>query len=608
MRVPFSWLRELCPVELSADELAEVLTHRGLNVEGLIRPWERLEGVVVARVLEVEDHPNAEKLCIARVDAGGEPVQVVVGVRNMGPGDLVPFAPPGSTIPTLAEPLDRRPIRGVTSNGMLCSPRELAISADHDRILVLPPDSPVGADVKQRCDLDDVVFDIEIMANRADLQSIVGVAREASAATGVPLRPPGTAVDEGEQKSADAATVEIRDLDRCPRYLARVIRGVAVGAAPIEAQARLTAAGMRPLGNVVDATNYVMLEMGQPLHPFDLALIEGSGIVVRRAEEGEEISTLDDVDRRLSGDDLVIADHRKAVAIAGVMGSAAAEVSAGTNDVLLESAHFERTGIARTSHRLGLRSEASARFERGADPEGVAPAADRAAQLIASWSGGTVLAGAVDVGRPPERRMLTVRPSRASLLLGMPVASEDIEDGLRRIGIGAWADGDAVEVEIPGFRPDLEREVDLIEEVIRVQGYDRIGETLPGVRQSGGVPRSYDFRGRIREALVRAGLNETTSYSFASAADIELTGDHDTVRVANPLSAGDEFLRTSLIPGLLRAVAHNLARRAGPTPGGGFPGPSSGFCCWLRPPGHALVSGVFPVTRRSTAISRSWWT
>jgi phenylalanyl-tRNA synthetase beta chain len=319
---------------------------------------------------------------------------------------------------------------------------------------------------------------------------------------------------------------------------------------------------MRPLGSVVDATNYVMLEMGQPMHPFDLSLLEGAGIVVRRAADGEVIRTLDDADRPLRADDLVIADHAKAVAIAGIMGSASAEVSGETRDVLLESAHFERTGIAATSQRLGLRSEASARFERGADPERVGPAADRAAALMAKWSGGVVLAGTIDVGKPPERRTLSVRPDRASFLLGMPVSARQIEHNLGRIGIPTRAERDVVVAEVPGFRPDLELEVDLIEEVIRVEGYGRIGETLPGVRQQGGVPASHDFRQRIREALVRSGLHEIYSYSFASGSDLELTGDRDAVRVANPLAADDEFMRTSLIPGLLRAVAHNQARQA----------------------------------------------
>ncbi|MDP9342226.1 MAG: phenylalanine--tRNA ligase subunit beta [Actinomycetota bacterium] len=561
MKVLLSWLREFAPTDLSAEDLAEFLTAKGAEVESVERPWAGLEGVVVARVLEVRDHPDADKLCVARVDAGAGEVQVVVGVRNMKSGDLVPYAPPGARVPVRPEPLEHRDVRGVTSNGMLCSPWELAISPDHHGILVLPPDTPVGVDLKVQLGLDDAVLDVEVTPNRPDLMSVVGVAREVAAATGVPLTLPDTSVVEGDEKATDVATVEIRDLERCPRYLARVIRGVSVGPSPLNVQARLTASGMRPLSNVVDATNYVLLEMGHPLHPFDLAALEGSGIVVRRAEEGERIVTLDDVERTLTADDLVIADHATAVAIAGVMGSAPVEVSATTRDVLLESAYFERTGIARTSQRLGLRTEASARFQRGADPEAVPRAADRSAALIAAWSRGTVLAGSIDVGAAPERRRIRVRPERASLLLGMEVSATQVVDSLGKVGIATEERSGAIEAEVPGFRPDIEQEVDLIEEVIRVLGYERLGETLPAIRQAGGVPPVNRFRRRIREALARAGLLETTSYSFASAADLALVDDREGVRVANPLAADDEFLRTSLLPGLLRALSGNLAHQ-----------------------------------------------
>jgi phenylalanyl-tRNA synthetase beta chain len=561
VRVPVSWLREMVPTDLSADELAELLTAKGAEVEGVERPWRGLEGVVVSRVLDVRDHPNADRLCLARVDTGSGEAEVVVGVRNMRPGDLVPYAPPGAHVPSLQGPLEPKPVRGVTSNGMLCSPKELLVSPDHSRILVLDEEVPPGTDFARRFGLDEAVLDIAVTPNRPDLMSVAGVAREVSAATGIPFAVPEAGVEEGDEKAEDAATVDVLDLERCPRYLARIIRGVLVRESPVAVQARLTACGMRPLSNVVDATNYVLLELGQPLHPFDLALLAGPGIVVRRAGDGERLVTLDDVERNLIVEDLVIADKEKAVAIAGVMGSAAAEVSDSTADVLLESANFERTGIARTARRLSLATEASRRFERGADPEAVPRAADRAAALIARWAGGTVLAGAADVGRAPERRRVRVRPERASLVVGLPLSTEDVRSSLERIEITATPIDGAVQAEIPGFRPDLEQEDDLVEEVIRVVGYDRVGETLPAIRHPGGAPEAYRFRRRIREALAAAGLLETTSYSFASAADLELTADRDAVRVANPLAADDAFLRTSLLPGLIRAVGQNMARQ-----------------------------------------------
>ncbi len=561
MLVVYGWLREMCPVELDTDELARVLTMRGAGVEAVIRPWEGLAGVVTAKVVDVRDHPSSNKpLWIADVDDGSGTHQVVAGVGNFRAGDVVPWARPGSRVPVLPEPLSARPLAGETSNGMLCSPRELAISADHGGILILPPDTPVGVDVAGRFGLDDVVFDIEVMPNRPDLMSVAGVARELAAATGAPFSLPEIQLEESIEDANGVATVVIHDEERCPRYLGKVIRGVTIGQSPITVQARLTAAGMRPLSNVVDATNYVMLELGQPLHGFDLAKLAGPGIVVRRGGDGERMVTLDDVERVLTPEDLVIADVEHGVAIAGVIGSEDAEVSDATADVLLESAHFARTGVLRTARRLGLRTEASMRFERGVDPEGPGRAADRASQLIAAWAGGQVLTGTIDAGHPHDRRHVSVRPSRASMLLGELIETRDVREAFGRLRIEAEERGeDEVDVEVPGYRFDLEIEADLIEDVARIRGYDSVASTLPPVRQSGGLQHSYGFRGRVREALLRAGLRETLSLSFASAEDLALTDDHDAVKVANPLASDDAFLRTSMLPGLLKGLRHNVA-------------------------------------------------
>jgi phenylalanyl-tRNA synthetase beta chain len=559
MKVLLSWLREFCPVEQDAEDLAELLTKMGAKVEGLARPWDGLEGVVVARVLEVRDHPDSSKLCLARVDSGSGEREVVVGVRNITPGDLVPLAAPGARVPALPEPLRAREIRGVRSEGMVCSAHELGVSADHSAILILPPDTPLGADVKAEFGLDDVVFDIEVTPNRPDWLSVRGVAREAAVATGVPLRVRQPVLTEAGEAAADVATIDILDPERCPRYLARLIRGVTVGSSPVQAQARLFASGMRPISNVVDATNYVLLELGHPLHPFDLELLEGRGVIVRRAHQGERLVTLDDVERFLTEDDLVIGDRARAVAIAGVMGSFVAEVSDATRDVLLESAYFEPIGVLRTARRLALKSEASTRFERGADPEAVGQSADRAAELIVAWSGGSLLTGVAEAGKETDRRRLRVRPPRASHLIGYPVSTEDVLDVFGRLEMNASPADGAVEVEIPGYRVDLEREVDLVEEIVRVQGYERVGSEIPAVRQPGGVPETFVLRRRIRDVLVRAGLREIQSYSFSSEADVRLVGEERPVAVANPLAADDAFLRPSLVPGLLRAVGRNVA-------------------------------------------------
>lgn len=561
MKVVLSWLREFCPTDLDVEELADRMTIAGIKVEDILRPWQGLAGVIVARVIEVADHPDSDKLCVVRVETGSGERTVCAGVRNMKAGDLVSYAPPGSSVPVLSEPLAAKKLRGVMSEGMLCSPRELNIADVHEGILILPAEAPLGADVKSWLDLDDTVLDVEIEPNRPDLMSVVGVAREASAVTGVPLIMPPGSPEELPELASDVAGVEIRDLEGCPRYLARVIRGVAVGGSPLKVQARLAAAGMRPLSNVVDATNYVLLEMGHPLHPFDLHRLDGEGIVVRRAEAGERITTLDDVERELTSDDLLIADHAKGIAVAGVMGSAHAEVSDSTVDVLLESAYFQPRGILRTARRLGLSTEASMRFERGADPEAVPRAADRAAQLMVEWSGGGVLAGYAEAGEGHVRSELWMRPGRATHVLGFPVGFEDSIASFSKLGMDALAEEERVMVTIPGYRVDLQREIDLIEEVARIEGYDKVMSTLPGVRQAGGMPGPYGLRRRVRASLVRAGLREVRSLSFASEADLRLTGDTDAISVSNPLVAEEGFLRTRLTPGLLKALARNLSRQ-----------------------------------------------
>lgn len=561
MKVVLSWLREFCPTELDAEELADRLTMAGVKVEEITRPWDGLEGVVVGRVIEVSDHPDSEKLCVVRMDTGSGERTVCAGVRNMAAGDLVPYAVPGSRVPALPEPLAPRELRGVLSEGMLCSPMELNLADVHSGILILPEDAPLGVDFKSWLELDDPVLDIEIEPNRPDLMSVVGVAREAASATGVPLTVPETRVDESRDPASEAASVRIDDLDRCPRYLGRVVRGVRVGESPLKVQVRLSASGMRPLSNVVDATNYALLEMGHPLHPFDLHRLDGEQIIVRRAAEGETIETLDGVRRVLTPEDLLIADRSDAVAIAGVMGSAPAEVGPGTVDVLLESAYFAPTGVLRTSRRLGLSTEASMRFERGADPDIVPAALDRAARLVVEWSGGEVLRGYAEAGAAPEKRTLAMRPTRAGHVLGFEVTHQDSITALGRVGIEAVQHDTEIVAEIPGFRVDLLREIDLVEEVVRVEGYDRVRSTLPGVRQAGGMPQAYAFARRIRTLMVRAGLREVRSLSFASEADLALTDDVGPVRVSNPLVADEAFLRTRLAPGLLAALARNRARQ-----------------------------------------------
>ena len=561
MRIVLNWLRELCPTDLPAEDLAELLTSKGAEVESIERPWERLSGVAVARVIEVRDHPNSDTLCLARVQTGSGEQEVVVGVRNMAPGDLVPLAGPGATVLTLDAPLGSREIRGVVSNGMLCAPDEIGVSPSHEGILILPPELEPGTDVAEAFGLTDAVLDVEVTPNRPDFLSVIGIAREVSAATGVKLALPNTDVAETQEPAQGAATLEVQDLERSPRYLARIIRDVRHVDAPIRAQARLFASGMRPLSAVVDATNYAMLEIGQPLHPFDLALLKGPGILVRRARDGETLVTLDGIERTFTSDDLLICDAERAVAVAGVMGGELAEVSEQTSDVLLESASFEREGVQRTRRRIELSTEASMRFERGVDPEATPVGAARAARLMTEWAGATVLEGVIEVGGPPPRRAIELRASRASALIGYPVSLGEAAEVFDRLGIGHQSvDEDRLRVEVPGYRVDLEREVDLIEEVVRIQGYDRVGSTLPPIRQPGGTPAAYAFRNRVRDALRRAGLREVRAIPFVSEADLEVVRDDDAIRVTNPLQPDDGWLRTRLLPGLLKAAGRNVRR------------------------------------------------
>ncbi len=561
MRAPLGWLREFAPTDLSVEDLADLLTHRGVKVEGIERPWAGLAGVVVARVLEVRDHPNSDKLCVARIQHAAGEIELVVGVRNMAEGNLVPWAPPGARVPVLDEPLGQREIRGVVSNGMLCSPRELAISNDHGGILVLPDGEwSVGDDLARSLELDLPVLDIEVEPNRPDLLSIYGVAREVAIATGVELAAPELTIDERPEHASDIVSVRIDAPDACPRYLARVIRDITHRPSPLRAQARLTACGIRPIDAVVDATNYAMLEVGQPLHAFDFARVAGPGIVVRRAADGERLVTLDDIERTLTPSDLLICDVERPVALAGVMGGQTSEVSAATTDVLLESAYFTRGGVLLTARRLDVHSEASYRFERGTDPEGLEAGASRGAALMAAWTGATIAAGVAEAGKRPGRHWVSMRPGRASALLGYEVTSESAITVFDTLGMEHRAEDEAIAVEVPGYRTDIEAEVDLIEEVLRIQGYDGVDAVMPRSPHPGGVPPMAAFTSRARDALVRAGLREVRPAPFVSKADLDLFGDTDAIAVTNPLRAEEGFLRTRLTPGLLHTVARNQAR------------------------------------------------
>lgn len=568
MRVPLSWLREFVDVDVQPEKLKDMLDLSGTKVEALHRPGRSVKGVIVGEVLAVEEHPNADNLVLVEVRAGDDEVErVVCGARNFAPGDHVPFAQVGAQVGDLS--IGERKIRGQVSRGMLCSAQELGVARDHSGILILPPDTSPGTDVVDILGLDDVIFELELTPNRPDCMSIRGVAREVAAMLGLELKdpdrlgePPVTVAGNG------GVEVTIDEPEGCPRYLARYIEGVTVGASPAWLVRRLLATGVRPISNVVDVTNYVLMELGHPMHAFDAALVHKRRIVVRRARSGERLTTLDGTERALSTDDLLIADPKRPLALAGVMGGGDSEVSDTTTDVILEAAQFDHRWIAYTSRRHQVRTEASARFERGADPEIIPFAAERAASLIAQLAGGRAAQDPVDAyPRPAPVVRVTLRPSRTDAVLGVSIAAESQIRHLRALGLAVEPTSDALQVTIPSFRSDLTREEDLIEEVARLAGFDKLPATVPPGR-AGGLEPGQAAERFVRATLTGLGLHEAQTTSFMAPGDLDrlaLDAEHPAraaVELANPTSDEEPALRTTLLPGLLRSLALNTAHRA----------------------------------------------
>jgi len=559
MRAPLSWIRDFTPVDAPVSDLVHALNQLGLEVDAVDEPGREILGVRVARILDVVAHPDADKLRLADIDVGDRTTRVVCGAPNIVSGMVVPFAPVGATLPG-GFTLERRKIRGVVSDGMLCSAKELGLGDDHSGILDLGADAALGADVREVLGLDDVVFELAVTPNRPDAMCIVGVARELAAHFRWPFAVPEPTVAAAGAESA--VPVEIEAPDRCPRYLARTA-GVVLGPAPDWMRRRLLQAGVRAINNVVDVTNYVLLERNQPLHAFDLDRLAGPGIVVRGAGAGERMTTLDGVERVLGPDDLLICDaDRVPQALAGIMGGAAAEVRDDTHRILLESAYFERMGIARTSKRLKVRSESSARFERGTDPDGVADAAARAMELLAAVAGARVATALTDrYPVPVARPRIRVRTTKVNAVLGTALTDADVRAALAPLGIEVSGAGDAIEAVPPTFRPDLEREIDLVEEVARRVGFDAIGRTVPKPEhQVGGLTPRQQERRRVADALVGAGLAEAVTIPLVAPAAATRYRAVTPVAVANPLRAEESVLRPTLLPGLAAAAARNAAR------------------------------------------------
>lgn len=568
MRVPLSWMKEYVDLTVPVEHLADRLTQAGLEVgsiEVIGGSWDKVN---VGLVVEVQPHPNADRLRLVTVDLGDRRQTVVCGAPNVAAGQKIAFASVGAKLLDghTGQPATLKPakIRGVVSEGMVCSEKELGISGNNEGIMVLPEGAPAGMPLRDY--LGDTVFDVEATPNRPDWLSILGVAREVSALAGQPVRTPAAEWVEGTTPVSELARVEIMDADLCPRYTACVITGVRIGPSPRWMQRRLEAAGMRPINNVVDVTNYVMLEFGQPLHAFDYDCISDRHIIVRRAWDGETIVSLDGIGRELNSAMLVIADARRAVAVAGVMGGLNSEVSDRTTKVLLESANFNYASIRRTGGALNMRSEASMRFERGLSPELAVHALGRATQLIVETSGGEAAKGIIDVypGKH-ERAPVLLAAHEVTRLLGMEVPTEQVKKTLESLGFSCRTTGTAeMAVDAPYWRTDVNLSADLVEEVARIIGYDNIPSTMiaapiPSYR----LEPMLVLKEQLRSILAASGLQEVITYSLTNldslkkaAQDMSLPGPYP-LKIANPMSKEFEYLRTSLRPRLLATAAAN---------------------------------------------------
>ena len=591
MKVTLNWLKQYVDFNWSPEELTERLTMLGLEVEGVQKISGAFDGIVVAQVVTRDKHPNADKLSVCRVHDGNGERQIVCGAQNFKAGDKVPLILPGASLPLKAG--DKEPftikvgkIRGVESHGMMCSHEELLLDPEsighkkEDGLLILREDAKVGQPFGEYLGRSgsDVVYDLEVTPNRPDLNSVIGIAREIAAVTGNPLRVP--AVTAGQRCSAaspdaqqrvptsDLVSVRIEDAELCPRYTARVIKGVKVGPSPAWLRDTLEKVGIRSISNVVDVTNYVMLESGQPLHAFDYHLI-GKGadgkptIVVRRAAAGEKFKTLDNQERPLTNEMLLIADETKGIALAGVMGGANTEINSSTVDVLLESAYFAPVNIRRTSKQTGLRTDASYRYERGADAGICDWASQRAAQLILETAGGQLAEGVVDVQpKAKAEKQITLHFAKSKDLLGIGISHAEQISFLTKLGLAiAQQEPGECTFTIPSWRVDLKRPVDLIEEVGRLYGVDKIPSTPPrGAHGTNEFDAVYDQIAEARRILTGLGLNEAQGQTLVSSAEFGMRSA-ESVMLANPLSSDMDALRPSLLPGLIHSLRHNVSRK-----------------------------------------------
>lgn len=573
MRVPLDWLKDYVEIDVDVNKYAEAMTLSGSKVEAVEKQGDEISNVVVGRILSIEEHPDADKLQVARVDVGNGSIQIVTGAPNIKVGYYVPVALEGAILPEGMK-IKKTKLRGMESCGMMCSIQELGLTkddypnADENGIFILENSLVPGQDIKKLLGLDDIIVEFEITPNRPDCLSMTGIARETAATLKTSFDKPSIEIKEEADEAEKYASVEILDGDLCPRYAARVVKDVKIEASPEWMRTRLRAAGVRTVNNIVDITNYVMLEMGQPMHAFDLDYLEGGKITVRRAEKGEMLQTLDEEDRKLDFSMLVIADEKKPVAVAGVMGGANSEINENTKKILFESANFNGTSVRHTAKALGMRTEASSRFEKGLDVKNTVTAVDRAVQLVEELNAGKVCKGVIDCYvQKPEKRTVKFSPKRINALLGTDISEEKMLEIFRSVELEIEENNSGVI--IPSFRSDIECEADLAEEVARFYDYNNIEPTLLEGKSStiGGKTFKQKTEDIIKNTMIACGLSETYTYSFTGPKvfdKIRASKDSDlrkTVKLSNPLGEDYSIMRTTTIPDMLDVISRNYNRR-----------------------------------------------
>ncbi len=567
MRVSLNWLKDYVDIDISPPDLAERLTMAGLEVETLDPVGHSLKEIVAAKILSVTRHPNADRLSLCRVDAGNGEVPVVCGAPNLKEGTLVPMALPGTDLPGGMKVKESR-IRGERSKGMLLAEDEMGLTDDHTGLMILPLNLHPGDRISHALSLEDWALDIDITPNRPDCASVIGIAREIAAITGKRLKRPEIRLITSSTSIEDLTQVTVNDPAGCPRYAAGIIRGVELGPSPFWLRYRLHVSGVRAINNIVDVTNYVLLETGHPLHSFDYDRLKENRIIVRRAEENEVFTTLDGQSHNLNAETLMICDAERAVAVAGIMGGLNSEIFAGSTNVLVESAFFDPVTIRRGAKRIGMSTEASYRFERGVDIEGVPVALERALMLMSELGGGEIAKGMIDeYPKPFTPTVINLRIEKVNSLLGSSISCERAMEHLRALEMEVEKlDANLLQVTPSAFRVDLTREVDLVEEVARMEGFDEISVTFPSIKPSDEVePPEQVMTETLREIMTGLGFNEVINYSFVSpdTADLLKAEEESPLRsfvpILNPLTIDQSVMRTSLVPKLIETVRTNVA-------------------------------------------------